>query len=114
MRKLAWVVVLLLFVMAGLSLRGAYQWNLHATSPEARKLLGLAAAASRSAPDLAVSTYALIAGYQQNANTLFYMGLGFGALGVLCGLILAATHRSRPAKERDEDDNPFLFSSRPK
>lgn len=100
MRKLALAVVLLLFMAAGPSLRGAYQWHLHAMSHEAQKLLGLAGAASRYAPDQAASTYALIAGDHRNADTLFYLGLGFGALGVLCGVILAATHRPRSPRER--------------
>jgi len=102
MRKLAWLVVVLLLLVSGLFFVRYVNLTNTAASPEARKLLGLSTyLLQRGMVTQAAEGIGLVRGVKESADFSLLVSIGAGSLALVSFVILAATHRSR---RRDEDD----------
>jgi hypothetical protein len=100
-RKLAWAVVILLFLLSGLfSVRYVNLTNAVA-SRAAKQLLGLSESLLRlGAVRQAAESVGYLRGLKDAADFSLLVSIGAGSLALVCFVILAATHRSR---RRDDD-----------
>jgi hypothetical protein len=103
MRKLAWLVVVLLFLSSAWFFLRYLAIYADLADPQVRKGLGLAAALAHIAPIQAGALLAVVQGAKERADFSLYMSIATGLLGALAFVILAATHRRR-RYDLDEDD----------
>ncbi len=106
MRAFAWLLVLGLFLFAGLCFAVSYQLGVELGSPQATQLRGLAIGLSRFAPDQAADALAYLRGKRDAADLGVILGFASAGLGILCTVILAATLRRHRENEDEltEDD----------
>jgi hypothetical protein len=97
MRFFAWLLVLGLFLFAGLCVLVSYQVG--DASNQRAELRSLAIAVSGFVPHQAKDTLTYLGSQCTPANIGVVLGLAAAGLGILCVVILAATHRRRRRRE---------------
>ncbi len=104
MRVFAWLLVLGLFLFSGLSFVVSYPLGVEMSNPPADQLQSLAIALSRFVPHQAEEALTYLGTKCNPANIGVVLGFAAAGLGILCFVILAATHRRRREKGDSEDD----------
>ena len=107
MRGLGWTFVVLLLVFAGLCLVGSYKLGTSLNSPDAERLAQLSVhpLLLQYAPHVAAKGLRELRGRAAASDLLMYVGLASAGLGVLCFVIMAATHRRNDAGADDDEDD---------
>jgi len=112
MRKLAWLVVVLLFLLSCLFFVRYVNLTNAVASPAAKQLLGLSEALLRLGDvTTAAEGVRLLRGLKDTADFSLYVSAGFGFLALLSFVILAATHRRRRSGRHEGDDDGDEYDS---
>jgi len=107
MRKLAWLVVVLLFLLSAMFFLRYTDLTAMAAIPEAKMLLELGQALLRfSAVRQAADAIGNLRGVKESADFALYVSIGFAWLGILSILLLAATRKKRRRLYDDDLDEP--------
>ena len=105
MRKLAWLVVLLLFLLSALFFVRYAELTAAAARPEAKMLLELGQVLLRfNAVRQAADAFGNLRGVTESADFALYASIGFAWLVILSIVLLAATHRRRHRLYDDDSD----------
>ena|SRR5207247_4363894 len=107
MRVLGWTLAMLLLIFAGLCFVGSYRFGASLNSPDAKRLAQISVhpLLLQYAPDVAAKGLSELRGLAAASDLLMYVGLASAGLGILCLVIMAATHRRNDAGEDDDEDD---------
>ena len=114
MRKLAWLLVVLLFLLSAMFFVRYADLTAMAARPEAKMLLELGQvllrfSAVRQAADAvrqAADAIGNLRGVKESADFALYVSIGFAWLGILSIVLLAATRKKRGRQYDDDLDEP--------
>jgi hypothetical protein len=108
MRKLAWLVMILLFLLSALFFVRYTNLTARVTSPDGRMLLELSQLLLRHGPiRQAAEAVGYLRGGEESVDVALHVSIGLASLGLLSFVVLAAVHRRRQRSEYDYfDESP--------